>query len=209
MTVKEAVAVSVKVSDPNFVLSSLTSNDVIQLEQAFGVFVNIQLSALADAFGFVDSNGLATLDLLPKDVAIDVVKSFGLVKTILALRNNKKIPPEINLVTVLARVMLSKLQNVGDKYSIDYDKFVIEFTLAQSTKPDYDWKGIKKEAGASVRAEIVNQDLAGCFKEPSLPGNPSGALQAIADGKLDAKYKTDSTSDDVLVSFTFKPKKGE
>lgn len=176
-------------------LSALTSNDVIQMEQAFGVGIDLELTVRAMLSG---------TQRVSEAVAADVVKSTDIIKTILALRNNKSVPKEQTLVTVLARIALGRLQNVGDRYEIDYDKFNIGFQVVESIKPDYDWEGIKKEAGASVSSEIINTELAGCFKAPSLPGNPSGANQAITDGKLDTKYKTDKSSIDVIVEFNWK-----
>lgn len=195
MTLSEARAIATKVSAPDFVLSSMTTNDVIQVEQAFAVFVDLILS------GSAALSGTPRVDIA---TAINVIKSTNITKVVLALRNNKKVPPEITLVTVLSRVALGRLQNVGDRYEIDYDKFTIGFKLVESIKPDYDSDGIIKEAGLSVHTEIVNNDLADCFKKASAPINPSGCLQAITDGKLDAKYKTDVSSIDILVDFAWK-----
>ena len=178
-------------------VTSLTSNDVIKLEQAFGVCVDLELTVRAMVSG---------TPRVSEAVAAEVIKSTDIVKTIMALRNNKSVPKEQTLVTVLARVMLGRLQNHGDSYKIDYDKFIIEFILDESTKPDYDWEGIKIAAGASVSSEIINAELARCFKAPSLPGNPSGANQAMLDGKLDNKYKTDKPFTDVKIKFNYKEK---
>jgi hypothetical protein len=176
-------------------ITSLTSNDVIKLEQAFGVCVDLELTVRAMVSG---------TSRVSEAVAAEVIKSTDIVKTILALRNNKSVPKEQTLVTVLARIVLGRLQNDGDRYEIDHDKFKIGFRMDVSTKPDYDWEGIKVAAGVSVSSEIVNTELAKCFKAPSLPGNPSGASQAMLEGKLDSKYKRDKSFTDIIIEFNWK-----
>lgn len=176
-------------------INTLTVDDIVLIEQAFAACVNLKLK--------LQSMFSGTLRV-SEAVASEVVKSTDIIKSILALRNNKSVSKEQTLVTVLARIALNHLQNDGDCYEIEHDKFKIIFKMLERAKSEYDWEGIKVAAGASAHSEILNVELAKCFKTVSLSGNPSGADRAMQDGKLDSKYRTDKFCTDVTIEFNWK-----
>lgn len=201
MKLSEARSIAAKVSVPDFVLSSMTANDAIEVEQAFAVMVDVLLSSAGILIGKVDDTGKTLLDPV---ICSGIVESTGISNVILALRNNKNFPPEMSLRNVLGRMILGRLQNDGDRYEIDYKTFKIGFTLRETIKHKYDSVGIAAEAGVNVTTEIINKDLVTCFKTASAAINPTGCDQAIDDGKLNLKYRTDVKSVNVLIDFTWK-----
>ena len=217
MTVKEALAVCK--AAPTEDLSGITPERALEYQQAFATLVDVQHSAVCNMAG-IDRNRnvfpnpkeqdkhLTTLN----SIGVGLVKATGLVESICAFRSNnvKKLPASESLVSILARIALGRLQNVGDKFDIDLPNFNISFTAVEAQKISWNVADIIKKAGASIVINVENANLKDCIKnfdEP--PINPNGCANAVNRGDLDPADKVITTSFDVAIAFSYKLPKDE
>ena len=212
MTVKEARAICI--AAPFEDLSALTPERALEYQEAFATLIDVQHSAVCNMAG-IDRNRnvfpnpkeqdkhLTTLN----SIGVGLVKATGIADSICAFRSNntKKLPASESLVSILARIALGRLQNVGDKFDIDLPNLNITFTAAEAQKISWNVPNILKKAGASIVINVENPNLKDCIKnfdEP--PINPSGCSNAVIRGDLDPSDKVITTAFDVAITFSYK-----